>query len=45
MKTFKTLLTCIFFSTFVNARETGGPYTADANTILLMHFNNSQNVG
>ena len=48
----KTILSIIFaFLTFsiALAQETGGPYTTDANTVLLMHFdgdaNNSANVG
>ncbi|MCF6268348.1 MAG: T9SS type A sorting domain-containing protein [Melioribacteraceae bacterium] len=33
-----TLLTFLSISTSINGQETGGPYTTDANTILLMHF-------
>lgn len=28
----------LIISTFSNAQEIGGPYTTDANTVLLMHF-------
>ena len=32
------LLAFMLVSLSINAQETGGPYTADANTVLLMHF-------
>lgn len=37
MKNFLALL-LLFTSTILNAQENGGPYTPDANTVLLMHF-------
>jgi hypothetical protein len=38
MKTFFALLFSIAFVNFLYAQENGGPYTADNNTVLLMHF-------
>lgn len=32
------LLTLLSILSWLNAQEIGGPYTTDANTILLMHF-------
>ena len=42
MKTKFTLLFCLVFVTFLSAQDqAGGPYTTDANTVLLLHFNDS----
>ena len=40
MKKTKILLLGLLLSFHVFSQETGGPYTSDENTILLMHFNN-----
>ncbi|WP_321373029.1 LamG-like jellyroll fold domain-containing protein [uncultured Draconibacterium sp.] len=49
MKTLTLILFCLFVSKFVIAQETGGPYTTDENTVLLMHFDgdatNSSGIG
>ena len=39
MKTISTLILTILSFSLVTAQETGGPYSPDENTVLLMHFN------
>ena len=49
MKTILTFILAFLTVTFIYAQETGGPYTADENTVMLMHFDgnitNSASVG
>jgi hypothetical protein len=49
MKTFLPLVFISFFISVSFAQENGGPYSSDANTALLMHFDgnamNSANIG
>ncbi len=49
MKTLLLLILLTFISGVIIAQENGGPYTADENTVLLIHFdgdaNNLANVG
>ncbi len=49
MKTFYTFLIILLIANLAISQENGGPYTPDANTVLLMHFDgnatNSASVG